>query len=103
MEDDEAALRRLWASVIVQALIDATSDPKTSEGRVNRDRARAWLTVEVGTTAQDFEAVCLAAGIEPWRVRHFYNNYDGQPLNLHVLARMRNAALQNTDAKEEPT
>lgn len=94
MTDDEAAMRRLWASVIIQALIDATAEPTTTEGRVNKDRARAWLSVEVGTTAQDFEEVCLAAGMEPWRVRSFVANYDGPPLNLHILARMRNAILK---------
>ncbi len=97
--DDAGALRRLWASVIIQALIDATSATPTSDARVNRDRARAWLTVETGTTAQDFEEVCLAADVEPWRVRSFIRDYEGPRLNLHILARMRNAALKGlTDA-----
>lgn len=92
--DDASAIRRLYASVIIQALIDATATTPTSEARVNRDRARAWLTIESGTTAQDFEEVCLAAHIEPWRVRTFIKEYEGPPLNLHILARMRNAALK---------
>lgn len=97
MTDDEAAMRRLWASVIIQALIDATAAPATSEARTNKDRARAWLTVETGTTAQDFEQVCLAAHIEPTRVRNFIAAYEGPPLNLHILARMRNSILKGTD------
>lgn len=94
MTDDEAAMRRLWASVIIQALIDATAEPVTTEARVNKDRARAWLTIETGTTAQDFEEVCLAAHMDPDRVRTFIAEYEGPPLNLHILARMRNAILK---------
>lgn len=88
--NDEDAHRRLWASVIIQALIDATSDSKNSNIQIEKRRSVAWITTEVGTTAQNFEEVCLAANIEPTRVRNFFRNYDGPPLNLHVLTRMRN-------------
>jgi len=91
--DDDGAHRRLWASVIIQALIDATSEPKTPTGRLYRDQAKAWLTAEFGVTAQNFEEVCLAADIEPTLVRTFIKKYDGPPLTLHVLTRMRNTFL----------
>lgn len=90
---DEAAYRRLWASVIIQALIDATREASTPSAQVDRDQARAWFLVEAGTTAQNFEAVCLAAEIEPGRVRAFVKGYEGPPLTLHKLSRLRDSIL----------
>jgi hypothetical protein len=94
MNDDDAAVRRLWASVIIQALIDATSEPKTPAAHVNKRQAHAWLTAEFGTTAQNFDEVCLAADLDPSRVRRFAKSYDGPPLTLHILSRMRNTFLK---------
>lgn len=91
--DDEAAHRRLFASVIIQALIDATNNGTTTQKKAERGQAIAWLTTEVGTTAQNFEEVCLAANVVPSRVRDFFKRYEGPPLNLHVLTRMRNSIL----------
>jgi hypothetical protein len=96
-ESDDQTYRRLWASVIVQALIDATSEPKTPVGHVQKRQALAWLTTEVGVTAKDFEEVCLAAEIEPTRVRNFVRNYEGPPLTLHILTKMRDIALGETE------
>lgn len=96
-EGDILAIRRLYASVIVQALIDATSEPKTPVGHVQKRQALAWLTTEVGVTAKDFEEVCLAAEIEPTRVRNFVRNYEGPPLTLHILTKMRDIALGETE------
>lgn len=92
--EDEAGLRRLWASVLIQALLDATSEPRKPAARVHKQQALAWLTTEVGVTAQNFEEVCLAAEIDPLRVRTFVRNYDGPPLNLHILSRMRDEILK---------
>lgn len=96
-ESDDQTYRRLWASVIIQALIDATSEPRTPVGHVQKRQARAWLTTEVGVTAKDFEEVCLAAEIEPTRVRNFVRNYEGPPLTLHILTKMRDIALGETE------
>ena len=96
-ESDDLTYRRLWASVVIQALIDATSEPKTPVGHVQKRQALAWLTTEAGVTARDFEEVCLAAEIEPSRVRNFVRNYEGPPLTLHVLTKMRDVALGDTD------
>ena len=94
MSEDDAAVRRLWASVIIQALIDATSEPKTPSAVVYKRQARAWLTAEFGTTAQNFDEVCLAADLEPSRVRNFARQYEGPPLTLHILSRMRDVFLK---------
>jgi hypothetical protein len=94
MTEDDASIRRLWASVIIQALIDATSEPKTPVAHVNKRQAQAWLTAEFGTTAQNFDEVCLAADLDPTRVRRFAKSYEGPPLTLHLLSRMRNTFLK---------
>jgi len=94
MTEDDASIRRLWASVIIQALIDATSEPKTPVAHVNKRQAHAWLTAEFGTTAQNFDEVCLAADLDPTRVRRFAKFYEGPPLTLHLLSRMRNTFLK---------
>lgn len=97
MTEDASSYRRLWASVIVQALIDATAEPTRPQGKVYKRQARAWLLAEVGVTAQNFEEVCLAADLEPSRIRNFVKNYEGPPLSLHILSRMRNLALSGDD------
>lgn len=99
MNDEDASVRRLWASVIIQALIDATSEPATPSARVHKRQAQAWIVAEFGTTAQNFEEVCLAANMDPSRVRTFAKAYDGPPLTLHLLTRMRNNFLKG-DANE---
>ena len=37
------------------------------------------------------------AEIEPERVRNFVRNYEGPPLTLHVLTKMRDVALGETE------
>ena len=99
MTDEEADYRRLWASVIIQALIDATSEPTRSAAKAEKAQAVAWITASVGTTAQDFEEVCLAANIEARQVRSFFSSYAGPPLTLHALSRWRKELLkENPDA-----
>jgi hypothetical protein len=101
MSEDDASLRRLWASVIIQALIDATAAPQTPAAAAHKRQAQAWLTVEYGTTAQNFDEVCLAADIDPSRVRNFFKAYEGPPLTLHILSRMRDAFLKG-DTRNGP-
>lgn len=108
MSEDDASVRRLWASVIIQALLDATSEPVTPSAKVHKRQAQAWLVAEFGTTAQNFEEVCLAANMDPGRVRTFAKNYDGPPLTLHLLTRMRNNFLkgeahENSDGPDPDT
>lgn len=91
--DDAGAHRRLYAAVIIQGLVDATTSPRTHRDQVIRDQARAWFEASVGTTAQDFEAVCLAADVSPNNVRKFIKEYSGPPLTIHMLARIRNSVF----------
>ncbi len=89
MTEEEWGIKRLWASVVVQALIDATQKPASKPAAHSKAQAHAWLTTDVGVTAENFEAVCLAADLEPSTVRRFYLQYDGPPLTIHSLARLR--------------
>lgn len=52
--------RDLWASVIEQAILDATSNPKIASDKVEHDRARTWLT----SNSRNFRLVCFLAGID---------------------------------------
>ena len=64
----------LFLAVIYQALLDAMKErQKNDSEEVNRSRqeARRWFTVSSGTTATDFEEVCLLAGVEPNVTRSF--------------------------------
>lgn len=72
--DESSPERTLYLCVILQALLDAskpayTGEPK--EARLERDRASAWFFASIGTTAQDFEEVCINAGVDPDYMRDF--------------------------------
>jgi hypothetical protein len=94
LTDEEADYRRLWSSVIIQALIDATGEPTRSGPKADKARAVAWITASVGTTAQDFEEVCLAANVQAAQVRNFFKTYAGPPLTLHMLSRLRKELIK---------
>ena len=60
--------RSLWASVISQAIADATAGSDFHLFPIDeRTRARTWLTVP----NRDFDQVCALAGVEPCKVRAF--------------------------------
>ncbi len=95
-EDDAhiGSEKRLWAATIIQALIDATAEPATPQQQTYKAQAHAWFTAEVGVTAGDFEAVCLAAGLQPDTVRRFYLSYEGAPLSQRKLSQLRDKLLK---------
>lgn len=55
----------LWRAVIVQALMDASSNSKKKENLQSKEEALVWLR----GTSRDFVAVCHHAGFEPEFVR----------------------------------
>ena len=68
VHDHHSPERALFLCVILQQLLDATKPERpgdTTYTSVNRDRAKSWLTTDVGVTAEDKEEVCFLAGIEP--------------------------------------
>ena len=59
-EGDEDLCRAMWLAVIVQALIDATGNPRNEWDKLE---ARRWLEGRNCSTS-DFAAVCDLAGID---------------------------------------
>ena len=71
---DKDPHRTLYLSVIVQALLDLTKTKKKNEASditLQRDQAHAWFFTSVGVTCEDFETICLYAGVLPEKVRSF--------------------------------
>ena len=63
----ESPERGLFLSVILQALLDATS----KKSKVNKDRAISWFFCSVGVTCDNFEQICNHAGLSPSYTRSF--------------------------------
>lgn len=64
-EDSEAASRRLWCAVILNAIDDAKSTATSARTQDDARKARVWLTVP----SRDFDEVCYLAGLDPNAVR----------------------------------
>jgi len=58
---DPTGDRALWQSVIMQAAIDATGNPKDIKGKIERAKTIAWFSLE----NEDFLMVCQFANFEP--------------------------------------
>lgn len=56
----------LWRAVIVQALMDASSQSGKMEARYEKSKSCCWLT----SYSDDFKTVCDLAGFPPEYVRH---------------------------------
>lgn len=72
--EESSPERSLFLCVILQALLDATKPEYPGEPRkaaLERDRAKAWFFASFGTTAEDFEEVCINAGVDPDYMRDF--------------------------------
>jgi len=63
--------KRLFLSVILQALLDVSKNVITSNDKVNKARAESWFFAEVGVTFENFETVCGMAGVTPSKARSF--------------------------------
>tara|TARA_R110000824_G_scaffold247319_1_gene436414 strand:- start:80 stop:427 length:348 start_codon:yes stop_codon:yes gene_type:complete len=69
--------RSLYISVVLQAILDLSKPKSKSEDssvQVYRDQAHSWIFKDVGVTCEDFEEICLYAGLEPVTVRKFATN-----------------------------
>lgn len=60
-----ASEEELWRAVIVQAIQDATCNSRKPECEIHRMEAIRWLT----RSFEDFEDVCIRAGLDPNYVR----------------------------------
>lgn len=75
-------IESLWKAVILQAVIDATSNYKRKEYQLEKDKAKSWLL----NLNESFISVCLMAGCDPRYVQARAKN---------VLENGRNARVHN--------
>ena len=82
----ESPERGLFLSVILQALLDATS----KKSKVNKDRAISWFFCSVGVTCDNFEQICQHAGLNPSYTRSFAYKVIHSPDIKYVRQRIKN-------------
>jgi len=95
--------RVLFLCVILQQLLDATKPPHPSDTTytsVNRDRAKSWLTSDVGVTAEDKETICFLAGIEPEALTSYARKVIDTK-EVPFIRKRINAILHEPQIKEE--
>lgn len=69
--------KSLYLAVILQAILDITKPKNTMESsdlKLQRDQAHAWVFASIGVTCENFEDTCALAGVEPRMVRTFALN-----------------------------
>ena len=81
----ESPERGLFLSVILQALLDATS----KKSKVNKDRAISWFFCSVGVTCDIFEQICQHAGLNPSYTRSFAYKVIHSPDIKYVRQRIK--------------
>ena len=81
----ESPERGLFLSVILQALLDATS----KKSKVNKDRAISWFFCSVGVTCDNFEQICQHAGLNPSYTRSFAYKVIHSPDLKYVRQRIK--------------
>jgi len=92
--------KRLFLSVILQALLDVSKNIVTSGDKVNKARAESWFFAEIGVTCENFEMVCGMAGVEPSRARGFAYKVMKADNKRYLRNRIR-SVLRGEDDKEE--
>ena len=93
MGDDtlEKRYRKLYTSVIFQALMDLTklnTSVTDASVSVSRSCAHSWFFTTSGQTAIDFEEICDNAGLDPMFVREFAYSVVNQKGNKNVKKRI---------------
>ena len=81
----ESPERGSFLSVILQALLDATS----KKSKVNKDRAISWFFCSVGVTCDNFEQICQHAGLSPSYTRSFAYKVIHSPDIKYVRQRIK--------------
>ena len=81
----ESPERGLFLSVILQALLDATS----KKSKVNKDRAISWFFCSGGVTCDNFEQICQHAGLNPSYTRSFAYKVIHSPDIKYVRQRIK--------------
>ena len=92
--------RRLFLSVILQALLDVSKKIITPQDKVNKSRAESWFFTSVGVTCENFESVCQMAGVQPSKARSFAYQVIRSTDKKFLRKRIRNV-LRGEDDKEK--
>ena len=92
--------RRLFLSVILQALLDVSKKIITPQDKVNKARAESWFFTSVGVTCENFESVCQMAGVQPSKARSFAYQVIRSTDKNFLRKRIRNV-LRGEDDKEK--
>ena len=92
--------KRLFLSVILQALLDVSKNIVTSQDKVNKSRAESWFFTSVGVTCENFESVCQMAGVQPAKARSFAYKVLNADNKDFLRKRIRNV-LRGEDDKEK--
>jgi|TARA_Y100001937_G_C6938150_1_gene249111 hypothetical protein len=92
--------RRLFLSVILQALLDVSKKIITPQDKVNKSRAESWFFTSVGVTCENFESVCQMAGVQPSKARSFAYQVIRSTDKNFLRKRIRNV-LRGEDDKEK--
>jgi len=92
--------RRLFLSVILQALLDVSKKIITPQDKVNKSRAESWFFTSVGVTCENFHSVCQMAGVKPNKTRSFaYKVMNAS--NKDFLRKRIRSVLRGEDDKEK--
>ena len=92
--------RRLFLSVILQALLDVSKKIITPQDKVNKSRAESRFFTSVGVTCENFESVCQMAGGQPSKARSFAYQVIRSTDKNFLRKRIRNV-LRGEDDKEK--
>ena len=92
--------KRLFLSVILQALLDVSKNVVTPQDKVNKSRAESWFFTSVGVTCENFESVCQMAGVQPSKARSFAYQVIRSTDKKFLRKRIRNV-LRGEDDKEK--
>ena len=92
--------KRLFLSVILQALLDVSKNVVTPQDKVNKSRAESWFFTSVGVTCENFESVCQMAGVQPSKARSFAYQVIRSTDKNFLRKRIRNV-LRGEDDKEK--
>ena len=98
--EPKSSERRLFLSVILQALLDVSKKIITPQDKANKSRAESWFFTSVGVTCENFESVCQMAGVQPSKARSFAYQVIRATDKKFLRKRIRNV-LRGEDDKEK--
>ena len=92
--------KRLFLSVILQALLDVSKNVITPQDKVNKARAESWFFTSVGVTCKNFHSVCQMAGVKPNKARSFAYKVMNASNKYFLRKRIRNVLRGEDENKK---